>query len=207
MSQNKPTVPNCVCEACGKEFRCKPSGIAKGFGRFCSMTCRNTHGWKTRTSLAERLWSRVAPPDENGCRLWTGPVNSTGYGNIGAGGRCGPTLKAHRVAWELIFGPIPDGLNVLHKCDVPRCCAAAEGHLFLGTQTENLADMARKVRQARGERLHRSNLTNERVQEIRRRYADGETNQTQLGREFGVTQSTIWAIVTGRIWKHVTEAS
>lgn len=51
---------------------------------------------------------------------------------------------AHRVAWELTYGPIPNGLRVLHTCDNPRC--VNPGHLMLGTQSDNIADSMRKGR-------------------------------------------------------------
>jgi len=53
-------------------------------------------------------------------------------------------IRTHRLAWELANGPIPDGLSVLHHCDNPPCCNVE--HLFLGTQTDNHADMVAKGR-------------------------------------------------------------
>jgi hypothetical protein len=52
--------------------------------------------------------------------------------------------RSHRAAWKLTHGPIPDGLQVLHRCDNPPCCNPA--HLFLGTQQDNIADMHKKGR-------------------------------------------------------------
>jgi hypothetical protein len=68
-----------------------------------------------------------------------------GYGQIGGrkNGKRWP-MYTHRVAWELAVGPIPAGASVLHKCDVPLCCNPS--HLFLGTQTDNLADAREKGR-------------------------------------------------------------
>jgi len=87
--------------------------------------------------LAERLWSKVTKTET--CWTWTGARNRKGYGEIGAKGR---VQKAHRIAWELTYGPIPEGLDVLHHCDNPPCCRP--DHLFLGTDADNMADMMAK---------------------------------------------------------------
>ena len=66
-------------------------------------------------TLAERFWSKVDHPDANDCWPWLGAKNPKGYGRIKAdGGR--RTLQAHRVAYELLVGPIPDGHHLDHLC-------------------------------------------------------------------------------------------
>ena len=86
-----------------------------------------------------RFWERVERTET--CWPWTAAVNSAGYGMVG---RDGGLFLAHRIAFELTNGPIPDGLVVCHRCDTPRCCRP--DHLFLGTQGDNLADMWAKGR-------------------------------------------------------------
>lgn len=90
----------------------------------------------------ERFWDKV---DRSGgaaaCWLWTGSQKPTGYGQVSLKGR---VYLAHRVAWTLTHGAIPDGLGVLHHCDNPPCCNPA--HLFLGSQGDNSADMVAKDR-------------------------------------------------------------
>ena len=100
-------------------------------------------------TLEERLKAhlRITP---SGCHEWTYTTDDKGYGRIWVDGRMAPT---HRVAWTLANGPIPTGLCVLHHCDNPPCCNA-EKCLFLGTQADNMADMAAKGRWGSGMGLH-----------------------------------------------------
>jgi len=94
--------------------------------------------------LEQRLKAGLVLDPETGCHVWTG----TGKGR-NKGGRYGHIgFMAHRLAWELAKGPIPVGLNVLHKCDNPACCNP--DHLFLGTAQENIADKVRKGRVRNG---------------------------------------------------------
>jgi hypothetical protein len=89
----------------------------------------------------KRFWAKVDVKDEDECWLWLGGVTYRGYGHSRLNGR---QMGAHRAAWILTFGPIPDGLLVLHKCDVPKCCNPK--HLFLGTHRDNLVDAQQKGR-------------------------------------------------------------
>jgi len=108
-------------------------------------------------SLTERLAAHlVAMP--NGCIEWTLSTNCHGYGQIGRGGRTEGKASTHRLAWELANGPISDGLHVLHHCDNPPCCQTdptdgyPDGHLFLGTRSDNMVDMISKGR-SRGQKV------------------------------------------------------
>lgn len=104
-------------------------------------------------SAREELRIDVRPPvgpfwaavDQSGgtdtCWVWTRGRHTFGHGHFYCAGK---NLKAHRVAWQLTNGPIPDGLFVLHHCDNPPCCNPA--HLFLGTQLDNMRDRNRKGR-------------------------------------------------------------
>ncbi len=100
-------------------------------------------------TLAERFAAKIDRSPGHGpwgdCHVWTGKPDSHGYGRIWLGGRSGKHHKAHRVAWILEHGePPPETPCVLHRCDNPPC--VREDHLFLGTQTDNIADRDRKGR-------------------------------------------------------------
>jgi HNH endonuclease len=94
----------------------------------------------------ERFWGYVIRGD--GCWSWSGPIQKPfGYGilNVQETGRRHPKrIRAHRFSYELHFGAIADGVWVLHHCDNPPCVRPE--HLFLGTQIDNMRDMALKSR-------------------------------------------------------------
>jgi len=109
-----------------------------------------------KPSAAERLTAGLVRMP-NGCLEWQRATNASGYGAIGVSGK---TVGTHRVAWVLANGPIPPGMDVLHHCDNPPCCetdpseAYPDGHLFLGTQADNNADMSTKGRNHEQKKTH-----------------------------------------------------
>ena len=142
-----------VCSVEGCDALVGPKG-ARGL---CSKHYRRwrNHG-TTDEPLVPSVADRLAAGLErkpNGCLEWTGYTDPNGYGQIRVDGR---NPLTHRLAWELAHGPIPDGLNILHHCDNPPCCDAidTEHHLFLGTQADNLADMAAKGRHGKQSITH-----------------------------------------------------
>lgn len=152
---------------------------------------------RTYRPLEERFWSHVEKTDT--CWLWK-PTGKTGdYGRIRVRGR-GPKIKTHRLSWEMHFGPIPNGLQVLHRCDTPPCVNPA--HLFLGTHADNHADKAGKGRQVRGEAVVVGKLTADLVRMARARVAAGETRR-QVAQDLGVSATSITWAVNRKTWKHV----
>lgn len=153
---------------------------------------------RDRDYFLARYAAATGEPNENGCIIWTGSVSkTTGYGVLQQKRR--PKIGAHRLAWELFRGPIPDGLLVCHHCDV-RACVNPE-HLFLGTHVDNAIDMVRKGRGRNGvfhgEANWNHKLTAEDVAEIRRRSEAGES-RASVGRAFGVAAATVSAIALGK---------
>ncbi len=97
--------------------------------------------------VRERFNEKWLGEPNSGCWLWQGHYHKDGYGWLDIGSRTDGTrgqILAHRLSWQIHFGPIPDGLGVLHKCDTPPCVRPE--HLFLGTQKANMTDAAAKQR-------------------------------------------------------------
>jgi hypothetical protein len=156
------------------------------------------------------------------CHVWTAATTTSGgYGEFHMRGA---PVRAHRFAYMLAHGPIPDGLHVLHRCDNPPCVNVE--HLWLGTQSDNAADAVRKGRHAhqrhpesyrgdrnwkrrlpeknpRGERSGTAKLTEATVREIRTAYAAGSASMEKLRAQYGVSKSLIHKIVHHHIWTHV----
>ena len=132
--------PSKQCLRCGAIFfgTVREGTVNFARRRHCSLKCKQA---STPTiPLERRFWDKVTMGD--GCWEWTGTRHSWGYGLLG--GRRKVHLRAHRVSWEIHFGPIPAGLYILHHCDNPRC--VRPDHLFLGTHRDNMADMVKKGR-------------------------------------------------------------
>lgn len=150
--------------------------------------------------MPDRFWAKVRRVGE--CWEWAGVHRFDNYGQFGIGGQM---RLAHRIAWELTNGPIPDGLYVCHHCDNPPC--VRPDHLFLGTARDNALDMLAKGRQgytgSPGEQNHQAKLTASQVRAIRRRYARGGISQRALAQEYGVTQTTIGRAIRGECWSEV----
>jgi hypothetical protein len=63
--------------------------------------------------LPERIQAKIAIVDDSPCWIWTGSVLKVGYGNVGYKGK---VRLAHRVVYELLVGPIPEGMTLDHLC-------------------------------------------------------------------------------------------
>ena len=154
-------------------------------------------------SVAERLalvLDRSGGPD--GCWPFTGAVNGNGYGRMQI---AGVTKGVHVWAYEEAFGPVPDGLIVRHKCDNPICGNPA--HLEVGTHQDNMDDKVERGRQSHmcGEQAPTAILTAPQVLEIRKlRRQDARV--VDIASQFGVSCGTVYAIISGKRWRHLIEA-
>lgn len=138
----------------------------------------------------------------SGCWLWSGRL-AKGYGILPiehpatSDKRVRKNKYAHRLSWELHFGPIPPKMEICHRCDTPAC--VRPDHLFLGTHRKNIDDMLRKGRGEKGEDRWNSALTESAVIAIRQ----SEEPYPVLAKRFGVTVSAIEAARNGATWAHV----
>lgn len=158
-------------------------------------TCQSTGRFLKDRPIAERFMEKVEPDLNGGCWLWSGCLDNGGYGLVGGDGK--RNVKVHRLSYEVNVGPIPDGLFVLHKCDVRSCCNP--DHLFLGTKKDNAIDAVRKGRWVNnaGEKHGMAKLSDQNVREIRQALTGSET-QGSIAKRFGVHQTTICDIKRGK---------
>lgn len=149
---------------------------------------------RARGTLAEKLEAYSIPEPNSGCLLWLGSCDDDGYGFVRDGD---VVIRAHRAAWEVKNGPIPEGKRACHKCDVTSCIN--DQHLFLGSDLDNAADRGRKGRSARGARNGKTTLLPADVVSIRR---DPRTAPA-VGRDFGISANSVRNIRRGDRWGHI----
>ena len=144
-------------------------------------------------TLAERFAASTRL-DPDGCLIWMGRLRPDGYGVVPYRGQA---LRAHRVAWELANGAIPDGQWVLHDCPAGdnRACVNV-AHLWLGTAADNNRDCLDKNRHGS------AMVTPEEVTELRRRALAGERAR-DLAAEVGIQSGPMGLLLRGVTWSHV----
>lgn len=189
-----------TCQVCGVSFIAKPGS----FGMYCSRACFGVSCRKPpKPAKPPRdFWASV---DRTGdCWLWTGATNRDGYGVFYHGLR---NHMAHRWAWTAAGGALASGDVLMHKCDTPACVRPS--HCIIGTHRDNQLDKVAKRRHAIGERVGNSRLTAADVRQIRASYrrqskpAAKDGNSSELARQFGVCESLIRKVATGKLWSHV----
>lgn len=174
-------------------------------------TSRTTDGVdmaRIETPAIDRVMKKVIMLPDSGCWIFSGAWNQAGYGIVGKGGRGSGNDRAHRVTYAHFRGPIPGGMFVCHRCDVPACCNPE--HLFIGTNDDNMADCRAKGRASKppenphvvGEYHPGHKLTEAQVREMRHLRASGWTLQS-LADRYSVGDATVLKICRRDSWKHV----
>ena len=151
---------------------------------------------RTEIEFRKRLKAR-----RNGCVEWSGPVDTRGYGHLSWRGRL---TRAHRVAYEFAFGPIPDWdehrVMVRHSCDNRVCCNP--DHLQLGTHADNMADMKTRGRRkgiGAGADNGRAKLTVEQVMAIR----SDVRGKRVIAKDYGISPAQAQRVRLGKQWSNV----
>lgn len=209
-----------ICVVCGvlferPEWRIKDNENKGVKSACCSIECRhkravvNTTLWHEQNQLTaeERFWKFVDKTPGLGpkgdCWEWRGLVNKThGYGYMTAAKK---KYRVHKFSYMLHAGTteVKGALIVMHSCD-NRICVNPE-HLSLGTNAQNMKDASERGRMEHGSKRHCAKLDDDKVREIRAKYAAGGITQKALGAEYGVRQYVIWLIVHRERWKHVSD--
>lgn len=188
--------PTGLCECgCGQTTK-----IAKHPNKFMNagQHYRFVHGHqqRNRPSMETLFWAKVAiTADIDKCWEWQASFLQQ-YGSFKVNRK---TRAAHKVAWELTYGEIPNGLWVLHTCDNAKC--VNPNHLYLGTSADNVRDRVERGRGAKGEGQASHKLTYVAVADIRRKHALEGVAIRALAREYNVSQKAIQCVVRGQSWK------
>lgn len=158
------------------------------------------------------LDERSIPVPWSGCSMWIAGLDKDGYGQASLRNK---NIRAHRLSYLVNKGSIPEGMVVMHSCDVP-CCINPD-HLSIGSSYQNTRDKIEKGRNRvssgnehymrktpgmrAGDKCPTAKLSSSDVEEIKRLMASG-TAQTKIAEKYGVSRTCISAISTGRNWKH-----
>ena len=211
---------NEICKVCEKNFSVYDSRPPV---KYCSVVCKRAdykhwhavtnktyiHPVKQKIKKIRFKWNSSTEEEQrihlqkifdrsvirkDGCWDWDGIAHAMGYIPMKHGKKF---TWAHRISWFLYFGNIPDGLNVLHKCDNRRC--SNPDHLFLGTIQDNIKDMDNKGRR---HIFTGAKLSYNEVLEIKKLLLLG-VPVARIARDFKMSHPAIKSIKMGATWKHV----
>lgn len=152
--------------------------------------------------IENKLWDKIKIGKDNECWECTANPDRHGYGRIADKGK---KIFAHRIAYKLYYGILPDDKDVLHKCDNPPCCNPK--HLFLGTHKDNMRECAERGR-SKNPVFHYEDhplakLDWEKVKDIRSNYRGLSGEQKYYSNKYGVTTAAIRNVLTEKTWKQI----
>jgi hypothetical protein len=178
-----------TCPECSQLF------TPKNRNTFCGKRCSAIASRRKRSiPLAIRFWSKVDKSGEHW--IWTGSLFAeSGYGLFHINGK---PVGAHRVAWELTNGPIPEGDVIRHTCDIKPCVRPF--HLLNGTQKDNIHDAITRGRNPHGVTHGNAKLTPDLVRYIR---ANPDIPSREIAQQCGVSKTTILDVRSGSKWQSV----
>lgn len=141
---------------------------------------------------------------EDECWEWKMVTDQWGHGGI-YDENMDKHRYAHRVAYEMEYGEIPDGKQINHGCRNPKC--VNPNHLYAGTQQENVDDEIEagvwQESRPSGEQVGTSKLSESEVRELKRRYQETDATQSELAEDYGIGQTQVSRIVRGQWWADV----
>lgn len=138
----------------------------------------------------DRYISKISMNEITGCWEWSGYISPDGYGNMKMGNKI---IRSHRFSYQHYVGVIPDGVDVLHRCDNRKC--SNPSHLFLGNDMDNSLD-----REIKGRLLHK--LTPDQVREIRVAYIP-TVNTIELCEKYDISRKHLYSIVNKKSWRWI----
>lgn len=195
-----------ICQTCKIPFCTPPNRTRVGRGKFCSKACYYKN---KKVPAKDRFWEKTnknsghfawVDGKESECWVWTRGIRGNGRGyNYGAYTIDNDRLvSAHRYAYMLTYGGIPEGISVLHKCDNPPY--VRPDHLFLGTAADNTADMFKKGRQGK---------KNKKLTKLQAKHIlslKGKELARKIATRFGISSTTVYQIWKRKTWSHIALA-
>lgn len=151
--------------------------------------------WDKPENNLDRALKNKVKKQENGCIDWMGMRDRDGYARYGEKAKI-----VSRLVWEKSNGKIPPKMCICHTCDNPGCVNIE--HLWLGSVRENNLDKEKKGRSPHGKNHHKAKINDNDVIEIRKLYQNGMF-QIDIGKKYGLCQTSISRILSGKGWKHL----
>ncbi len=152
--------------------------------------------------VKERFWKKVSISSPENCWNWEHSIDVRGYGQFYYNGKL---VKAHRMAYILTHGSIPQGKMVCHKCSNRLC--QNPSHLYAGTAKDNARDMIEighaSMYGRKGSEHPCAKLTESDVKAIRQHYDNKWESIYGLAEKFEVSYSAIYSIVNHTTWRHI----